>query len=71
MSKKPRFKPRVTRVKLNPEQAVLRCSCHYNGYDYRWGTPEHSVRDVCNSGAMFKIGSITQQVYYVTSEASS
>jgi hypothetical protein len=24
---KPKFKPEITRVKLNPEQAVLQCNC--------------------------------------------
>jgi hypothetical protein len=28
MPKKPKFNPEVTRVKLNPEQAVLNCSCY-------------------------------------------
>lgn len=28
MSKKPKFKPEITRVKLNPEQAVLTCDCY-------------------------------------------
>jgi hypothetical protein len=27
MAKKPKFKPVITRVKLNPEQAVLTCTC--------------------------------------------
>ena len=27
MSRKPRFNPEITRVKLNPEQAVLQCTC--------------------------------------------
>lgn len=27
MPKKPKFKPQITRVKLNPEQAVLACEC--------------------------------------------
>ncbi|MBN1492822.1 MAG: hypothetical protein JW938_01595 [Candidatus Omnitrophica bacterium] len=27
MAKKPKFKPEITRVKLNPEQAVLACTC--------------------------------------------
>lgn len=26
--KKPKFKPVITRVKLNPEQAVLTCNCY-------------------------------------------
>jgi len=29
MSKKPKFKPQIVRVKLNPEQAVLYCACHW------------------------------------------
>ncbi|MFH0732129.1 MAG: hypothetical protein V2A72_04295 [Candidatus Omnitrophota bacterium] len=28
MANKKKFKPQVTRVKLNPEQAVLGCSCY-------------------------------------------
>lgn len=28
MPRKPKFKPVITRVKLNPEQAVLSCSCY-------------------------------------------
>ncbi len=31
MKKKARFNPEITRVKLNPEQAVLACSCYANG----------------------------------------
>ena len=27
MTDKPKFKPVITRIKLNPEQAVLACSC--------------------------------------------
>ncbi len=27
MPRKPKFRPRIMRVKLNPEQAVLLCSC--------------------------------------------
>lgn len=30
MKAKPRFNPVVTRIKLNPEQAVLACSCYSN-----------------------------------------
>lgn len=32
MSGKPKFKPVITRVKLNPEQAVLSCTCFSEGY---------------------------------------
>lgn len=31
MPKKPKFKPLITRVKLNPEQAILQCSCYLSG----------------------------------------
>jgi len=30
MKSKPKFRPKITRVKLNPEQAVLACSCYAN-----------------------------------------
>lgn len=30
MDSKPRFNPVITRVKLNPEQAVLACTCWTN-----------------------------------------
>lgn len=33
MSKKAKFNPEITRVKLNPEQAVLACPCYSNGWD--------------------------------------
>ncbi len=36
--KKPKFHPVITRVKLNPEQAVLQCSCYSAGQ--RLGTDE-------------------------------
>jgi len=32
--KKPKFKPQITRVKLNPEQAVLSCNCYSVGMRY-------------------------------------
>lgn len=31
--KKKKFKPTITRVKLNPEQAVLSCACHDGGHN--------------------------------------
>ena len=30
--RKPKFRPEITRVRLNPEQAVLQCTCHDQGY---------------------------------------
>ena len=32
MTKKPKFKPKICRLMLNPEQAVLACSCYSAGY---------------------------------------
>ena len=32
MGRKPKFRPEITRVKLNPEQAVLACSCWQGTY---------------------------------------
>jgi hypothetical protein len=34
MSNKPKFKPEITRIKLNPEQAVLTCSCFNTGHNW-------------------------------------
>lgn len=31
MHRKPKFSPQVTRIKLNPEQAVLYCACFQYG----------------------------------------
>ncbi len=31
MPKKPKFRPKITRIKLNPEQAVLACTCWMTG----------------------------------------
>jgi hypothetical protein len=36
MTKKPKFKPQISRVKLNPEQAVLSCSCYGPGNPGDW-----------------------------------
>lgn len=34
MPKKPKFKPKIIHVKLNPEQAVLACVCFNGTYVY-------------------------------------
>ncbi len=39
MKKKARFNPEITRVKLNPEQAVLACTCYNNRKFVSDGTP--------------------------------
>ncbi len=33
MPKKPKFRPRITRIKLNPEQAVLACNCFNSNWN--------------------------------------
>lgn len=32
MAKKQKFKPRISKIKLQPEQAVLTCSCYDTGF---------------------------------------
>jgi hypothetical protein len=48
--KKPKFNPIVTRVKLNPEQAVLACSC-FNTRNAATVNRNTSIRSICQSGA--------------------
>ena len=52
MRKKKKFKPVITRVRLNPEQAVLSCDC----YQYGWkdtNTKEAAYYDRCNIISFF------------------
>ncbi len=46
-SDKPKFKPVITRVKLNPEQAVLQCNCFQSGFVT--GGEGTSFEDLCYS----------------------
>ena len=46
MPKKPKFKPEITRVKLNPEQAVLACSCPSTGYIPGGSVPKQDTCEV-------------------------
>ena len=43
MPRKPKFRPRITRVKLNPEQAVLTCNCYF---DHQVGLLNNQVSSV-------------------------
>jgi hypothetical protein len=56
MSRKPKFRPEITRVKLNPEQAVLSCVC-YNADGYTtWHGFSHGhglERNVCSGRGFF------------------
>ncbi len=49
MSAKPKFNPVITRIRLNPEQAVLACSCYSRRRtNYPYGRRSASVRSsVC------------------------
>lgn len=60
MPKKPKFKPIITRIKLNPEQAVLACACYMSGR--RWytaGTRDQSasLSSVCSGSGKVGAGS--------------
>jgi len=46
---KPKFKPEITRVKLNPEQAVLTCTCYSRGRASYGFTPNRN-RSICFYG---------------------
>lgn len=54
-NKKPKFKPVITRIKLNPEQAVLQCSCYDIGVKIEsggasWGAPDVDI--FCGPGGV-------------------
>jgi hypothetical protein len=73
MVRKPGFKPKITRVKLNPEQAVLACSCFHDGwqvylheYVTGGGGPWHAC---CQTGA--RIGQDAQESWSCTAGGSS
>ena len=46
MPRKPKFRPEIRRIKLNPEQAVLECVCHTGRRwlepAYHWGQSTHT-----------------------------
>jgi len=52
--RKPKFKPEITRVKLNPEQAVLQCTCYNTGSCIAAG--KRSTLQDCSQGE-YKLGS--------------
>lgn len=45
MHKRPRFNPEITRVELNPEQAVLVCVCFEPGFYWVPGAPRGTTKD--------------------------
>ena len=50
MSRKPKFKPEITRVKLNPEQAVLTCDCWSANEKYSDGLGSNLMRISAGAG---------------------
>ena len=63
MPRKPKFRPEINRIKLNPEQAVLMCDC-YNIHVGYFNTPIHLYPasdpsyDVCYASGAKHIRSI-------------
>jgi len=52
MAIKPKFNPKITRVKLNPEQAVLWCNCYDTGQRvHQFSFAGHCVYRVSGPGA--------------------
>ena len=45
MKQKPRFTPKVFRIKLNPEQSVLTCQCYNGGIRAPFGNAYHTNMD--------------------------
>lgn len=45
---KPKFDPVVTRVKLNPEQAVLACSCYNANRSNRVASNRTTLASICS-----------------------
>ncbi|MCM8786463.1 MAG: hypothetical protein NC935_00175 [Candidatus Omnitrophica bacterium] len=48
---KPKFNPKITKIKLNPEQAVLICSCYRSGRVIATSGTRSSTR-VCGRGTV-------------------
>ncbi|MBU0502964.1 MAG: hypothetical protein ABH882_05060 [Candidatus Omnitrophota bacterium] len=43
MSAKKKFNPAITRIKLNPEQAILVCPCYNTGYMAGNSAPKQNI----------------------------
>ena len=64
MSRKLKFKPEITRVKLDPEQAVLSCACFGATQNVWTGTNRKGSSSVayCNAGSGRLVGTTTQYI---------
>jgi hypothetical protein len=56
MPRKPKFKPVITRIRLNPEQAVLICSCWDGGLELTGGVQYGTQGDKGCKGSTKNIG---------------
>lgn len=55
MSRRPKFRPEITRVKLNPEQAVLSCQCYTGvGFIVEGVFALSSLRTLCQGDLLIK-----------------
>jgi len=68
MQKRPKFNPEITRVELNPEQAVLACNCHTTGF-MPGGAQRMGLMSTCYTEAMAKRYSASE--WWDVGEASS
>ncbi|NLO91281.1 MAG: hypothetical protein GX410_04730 [Elusimicrobia bacterium] len=69
MKGKPKFTPEITRIKLNPEQAVLACSCYTNrrAFEPYWYGPGYPMM-INRSNVCFRN---TRRTYYCNTQRSS
>jgi len=68
MAEKLRFKPVITRIKLNPEQAVLACSCFARGRT--WATARSRVTTVCSGGTARRVSRLSYSTVSTGTSAS-
>lgn len=66
MAGKPKFKPEVTRIRLNPEQAILLCICYNVGRSPGLRTCSSKAMTVCSTEEKLTTSSI-----YLSSAVSS
>lgn len=55
MAEKLRFKPMITRIKLNPEQAVLACGCFSRGLTSAAGVARNGTNTCRAKGLVNRI----------------
>ncbi len=63
---KPKFDPIITRIKLNPEQAVLACTC-WSGRRKGTTTTNRTTTTVCRSNTRTKVCNLSTSANASTS----